>query len=75
MWDKESIEIYTAFLTNQEKAVFEALQNGIERLDEVEAYVSDKLNGNIDHKYVTAIWSRGIVSLFSKRMEAEYSNM
>ena len=56
MWDKEKIEMYTAYLTAQEQAVLEAISNGIDSLDKVKVFVAAKLDDNIDQEYITAVW-------------------
>jgi hypothetical protein len=67
MWDKEAIEMYTQYLTAQEQAVFEAISNGINSLDEVKVFVAAKLNNDIDQEYIAAVWSQN--------MEAPYVNL
>lgn len=60
MWDKEAIEMYTAYLTAQEQAVLEAINDGIESLDQVKSFVSAKLSDEIDLEYITAVWSQNV---------------
>lgn len=67
MWDKEKIEMYTAYLTTQEQAVLEAINDGIESLDQVKSFVAAKLSNEIDSEYITAIWTQN--------MEAPYVNL
>jgi prephenate dehydrogenase len=64
MWDKESIEMYTQYLTAQEQAVLEAIDDGINSLDQVKSFVAAKLNDAVDSEYITAVWSQ--------KMEAPY---
>lgn len=60
MWDKKKIAAYTKYLTDQERAVLEALSYGIDTLDKVKWFVSRKLDGNVDPEYVTAIWTQNM---------------
>jgi hypothetical protein len=58
MWDKEAIEMYTQYLTVQEQAVFEALNDGINSLEQVKVFVAAKLNDAVDQDFITAVWSQ-----------------
>jgi hypothetical protein len=67
MWDMETIEMYTQYLTAQEHAVLEALSNGIDSLDKVKVFVATKLDNDVDQEYIAAIWTQN--------MEAPYVSL
>jgi len=67
MWDMEKIAMYTQFLTAQEQAVLEALNDGVSSLEQVKVFVAAKLDNDMDPEYVTAVWSQN--------MEAPYVSL